>query len=356
MNQLYILLLALFPAFNSDTSFFLIYNEDHNKCVYAESATVIQTAPCDESSKAQHFRWISSSQILSLSFNLCLGSEKIEDWVKIILLPCNDISPVQTWECKSESLFGLKGHPLHLNYGNYDEPNVMLFSGTGVWSRWLIYGTKENLCSRGYQEIYTTGGNSLGKPCQFPFKFGGKWYTECTVDGRTDGQLWCSTEKDYDTEEKWGFCPKKNVPVPNITVFRQMEDREHMIVMCSFGKRFIESSFQLSLKSEHNYTLKNPLCYSSENCVFEVKGSLPVSFTCVHETDSVVNRQSETYTYSPSAPYGHIKNFAEDHQEKGISLYYICFFSSVVAGLIIMTTAVIVITIRSKTNVSSFIK
>jgi len=59
-------------------------------------------------------------------------------------------------------------------------------------------------------EINTTGGNSLGKPCQFPFKFGGKWYTECTVDGSTDGHLWCSTEKDYDTEEKWGFCPPKS--------------------------------------------------------------------------------------------------------------------------------------------------
>uniref|UniRef100_A0A8C0Y6Y2 Uncharacterized protein n=2 Tax=Cyprinus carpio TaxID=7962 RepID=A0A8C0Y6Y2_CYPCA len=144
--------------------------------------------------------------------------------------------------------------------------------------------------------------------------------------------------------------PAFTVPVPNITVFRQMEDREHMIVMCSFGKRFIESSFQLSLKSEHNYTRKNPLCYSSEKCVFEVEVRPPVTFTCVHETDSVVNRQSETYTYSPSAPYGHSTNFAEAHQEKGISLYYICFFSSIVAGLIIMTTAVIVITVRSKTN------
>jgi len=122
--------------------------------VYAESATVVRTAPCDVSSKAQHFRWISSSQILSLSFNLCLGSENITNWVKITLLPCNDISPVQTWECKDETLFGLKGLPLHLNYGNYDEPNVMMFLGTGVRSRWLIYETKENLCSRGYQGIH----------------------------------------------------------------------------------------------------------------------------------------------------------------------------------------------------------
>ncbi|KAI2662063.1 Macrophage mannose receptor 1 [Labeo rohita] len=109
---------------DSDTTSFLIYNEDHNKCMHAVNATVVQAAPCDASSKAQHFKWLSSSQIISLSFNLCLGSEKIKNWVKIILLPCNDSSPVQTWECKR----------------------------TGVWSHWQIYVTKENLCSRGYQE------------------------------------------------------------------------------------------------------------------------------------------------------------------------------------------------------------
>ncbi|KAF4110303.1 macrophage mannose receptor 1-like isoform X2 [Onychostoma macrolepis] len=136
---------------DSETNSFLIYNKDHNKCVYAVNATVVQAAPCDVSSEAQHFRWISSSQILNLFFNRCLGSEEVKDWTKIILLPCNDLSPMQTWECKEESLFGLKGHPLHLNYGNHDEPNVMLFSGTGVWSRWLIYGMEENLCSCGNQ-------------------------------------------------------------------------------------------------------------------------------------------------------------------------------------------------------------
>ncbi|XP_039522696.1 uncharacterized protein LOC120475704 [Pimephales promelas] len=90
-----------------------------------------------------------------------------------------------------------------------------------------------------------------------------------------------------------------DAPEPNIAVYRQMQDREHVIVMCSFGRRFIESSFQLSVEGEHNYTLKCPLCYSNEKCVFDVKVSPPVSFTCVHEINSVVNRRSETYTYSP---------------------------------------------------------
>ncbi|XP_051758185.1 uncharacterized protein LOC127517072 [Ctenopharyngodon idella] len=129
------------------------------------------------------------------------------------------------------------------------------------------------------------------------------------------------------------LCFISDAPVPSITVFRQMQDRERVIVMCSFGRRFIESSFQLSVEGEHNYTLKNPLCYSNEKCVFDVKVSSPVSFTCVHELNAVVNHHSETYT--------------GDHEEV-VSLFYICFSSFIAVGLVIMTAAVIVTTIRSK--------
>uniref|UniRef100_A0A8C2IXV3 Uncharacterized protein n=1 Tax=Cyprinus carpio TaxID=7962 RepID=A0A8C2IXV3_CYPCA len=128
-----------------------------------------------------------------------------------------------------------------------------------------------------------------------------------------------------------------DVPVPSITVFRQTEDRERVIVMCSFGRRLTESSFQLSLKSEYNYALKNPRCFSNDVCVLDVKVSPPVSFTCVHQINSVVNRQSETYTYSLSDP----------HYE-GVSSFYIGFFSFIAVGLFIMTAAVTVATIKSK--------
>ncbi|KAL1270316.1 hypothetical protein QQF64_032605 [Cirrhinus molitorella] len=217
---------------------------------------------------------------MSLSFNFCLGSEKISNWAKITLLPCNDHSPVQTWECKDESLFGLKGHPLHLNYGNKKD-NVVLYTGTGDLSRWQIYETKRNLCS-GYQVV----------------------------------------------------------PVPNITVFRQMEDRERVMVMCSFGKRLNESTFHLLLEGEHNYTQNNPLCYSSEKCVFEVKDSPPVSLICEHKIHSVESHQSETYIYSASGVA----------EEEGISLFYICFSSFIAVGLLIMIAAVVVTTIMSKTK------
>ncbi|KAM6977347.1 macrophage mannose receptor 1 [Aplochiton taeniatus] len=204
-----ILMLALGCIANIDTGSFLIYNKDHNRCVKVVSATSVTVAHCQPHAKDQQFRWASESRLLSLSLKLCLGAVEIKDWVKVLLFPCNENSELQHWQCKNETLFGLKGQDLHFNYGNRNEINIMIFSGSGFWSRWIMYGTELDLCSKGYEEIFTIGGNSFGKPCQFPFKFGEKWFAECTKDGRSDGQLWCATETDYDKENKWGFCPNK---------------------------------------------------------------------------------------------------------------------------------------------------
>lgn len=193
-----------------DTGSFLIYNKDHNKCVVAVSPTVVHMAPCNPSAKNQNFRWASQSRLLSLSEKLCLGAQELKDWVKVLLFPCDEKSLLQQWECKNETLFGLKGQNLHFNYGNNNERNVMVYQGSGSWSRWIMYSTQSDLCSKGYQEIFTLGGNAFGKPCQFPFKFGEKWFAECSIEGRADGQLWCGTETDYNKEKKWGFCPSKS--------------------------------------------------------------------------------------------------------------------------------------------------
>ncbi|XP_041824858.1 macrophage mannose receptor 1 [Melanotaenia boesemani] len=192
-----------------DTGSFLIFNQDHNKCIKVESATSITLAPCNYHAKEQQFRWASESRLLSLSLKLCLAATEITDWVKVVLFECDENSNLQHWQCKNETLFGLKDMDLHLNWGNRNERNVMIYKGSGVWSRWRIYGTMDDLCSKGFQDIFTIGGNSFGVPCQFPFKFLEKWYAECTVEGRTDKLLWCATERDYDTQKKWGFCPTK---------------------------------------------------------------------------------------------------------------------------------------------------
>ncbi|XP_078234151.1 epididymal sperm-binding protein 1 [Pogona vitticeps] len=43
-------------------------------------------------------------------------------------------------------------------------------------------------------------------PCVFPFLYEGKFYLNCTADGRTDGKFWCATSSNYDADKKWKFC------------------------------------------------------------------------------------------------------------------------------------------------------
>lgn len=144
------MLLKLFCS-APDSGSFLIFNDNHNKCIKVESATSITVAPCDPHAKEQQFRWASESRILSLKLKLCLGATEIKDWVKVGLFDCDEKSDLQHWQCKNETLFGLKDQDLHLNWGNRNERNLMVYKGAGLWSRWKIFGTKGDLCSKGYQ-------------------------------------------------------------------------------------------------------------------------------------------------------------------------------------------------------------
>uniref|UniRef100_A0A3B3VFS4 Matrix metalloproteinase-9 n=1 Tax=Poecilia latipinna TaxID=48699 RepID=A0A3B3VFS4_9TELE len=61
--------------------------------------------------------------------------------------------------------------------------------------------------------LFTFDGNADGAPCVFPFIFQGKMYKSCTTDSRIDGQRWCATTSNYDTDKKYGICPKRDTAV-----------------------------------------------------------------------------------------------------------------------------------------------
>ena len=52
-------------------------------------------------------------------------------------------------------------------------------------------------------------GKFAGDACVFPFKYGDKTFTGCTVLDTVDGRPWCSTETnvtDHHQSGKWGAC------------------------------------------------------------------------------------------------------------------------------------------------------
>uniref|UniRef100_A0A8D0GM94 Macrophage mannose receptor 1 n=1 Tax=Sphenodon punctatus TaxID=8508 RepID=A0A8D0GM94_SPHPU len=200
----------------ADDKIFLIYNEDHKLCVQVRSSNSVITGNCNQDNEAQKFRWISDDQLMSVSLKLCLGVPSKTDWVPITLYPCDNTNDFQKWECRNETLLAIQGADLFFNYGNKQEKNIMLYKGSGLWSRWKVYGTTDDVCSRGYEAMYTLIGNAQGAACAFPFKFKNQWYAACTDAGRSDGWLWCATKADYDVEKLYGICPLKSNDIDSL--------------------------------------------------------------------------------------------------------------------------------------------
>ncbi|XP_053915277.1 macrophage mannose receptor 1 isoform X1 [Cuculus canorus] len=194
----------------ADTEEFLINNEVSKLCLQASVAQSVRTATCHQDNESQKFRWITDHQLMSVRLNLCLGVLSKDDQAVITLHPCNQTSELQWWECRNESLLAIKGQDLFLSPGDEEYDNVLLKMGLSAKNKWKIYGATDVLCSQGNEEIFTLLGNAFGAPCVFPFMYNKQWYAECTDAGRSDGWLWCATTADYDTDQRYGFCPSKD--------------------------------------------------------------------------------------------------------------------------------------------------
>ncbi|NXD11888.1 MRC1 protein, partial [Nothocercus nigrocapillus] len=185
---------------------FLIYNEDSKHCIVAQRSHEVTTAACKKDSELQKFRWVSDHQVMSVAFAQCLGVPSKQEQAKISLYSCDKKSELQKWDCRNATL-AIQGEDFFLSVGKTKKDDIVLNRGSGTMNKWKIYGTMDDLCSQGHEDLFTLLGNANGAPCVFPFKLGGRWYGECTDASRSDGLLWCATTPDFDLDHMYGFCP-----------------------------------------------------------------------------------------------------------------------------------------------------
>lgn len=72
---------------------------------------------------------------MSTKKGLCVGVEKQRTNQPLRLYEC-DNERVLNWVCTNETLLGVEGQSLFFNFGNNREGIIMLYWGTGIWSRW----------------------------------------------------------------------------------------------------------------------------------------------------------------------------------------------------------------------------
>ncbi|XP_031464788.1 macrophage mannose receptor 1-like isoform X1 [Phasianus colchicus] len=129
---------------------FLLYNRAHNMCVEARGQQ-LSAAPCLPEAAAQRFQWLPGMRLWNAERRRCVTAAAELNLSVVTLQPCREDGRLQRWECGEGGLLALAGRRLYFNYGNNVQQTVMLYVGDREWSRWVVHGSDEELCTRSCQ-------------------------------------------------------------------------------------------------------------------------------------------------------------------------------------------------------------
>ncbi|XP_009892744.1 PREDICTED: uncharacterized protein LOC104294791, partial [Charadrius vociferus] len=146
---------------------FLLYNEAHSMCVEAKGQELTVTT-CQPQAAAQRFQWLQGGRLWGWGSQRCVTATRGQNLALVRLEPCRDDDTLQRWECRDGGLLALAGYNLYFNYGNNKQRTVMLYTGDREWSRWVIHGSKDDVCSR-------SGWTYFGNSCYFYSKTPSSW-------------------------------------------------------------------------------------------------------------------------------------------------------------------------------------
>ncbi|XP_061871635.1 C-type mannose receptor 2-like isoform X2 [Colius striatus] len=159
---------------NAASRSFLLYNENHRKCVEANGQHLTVTT-CRPDATAQQFQWLDGGRLRGWASRRCVTATHGENLAIVRLEPCRDDGKLQRWECRGGGLLALAGYDLYFNYGNNKEHTVMLYTGDREWSRWVIHGSQDDVCSRSCCPACSKGWTYFRNSCYFASKTAGSW-------------------------------------------------------------------------------------------------------------------------------------------------------------------------------------
>ncbi|XP_025001546.3 macrophage mannose receptor 1-like isoform X2 [Gallus gallus] len=162
------------PNSNMTSRSFLLYNRAHNMCVEARGQQ-LTAAPCRPEAAAQRFQWLPGKRLWNAERRRCVTAAAGRNLSVVELRPCREDGGLQRWECGDGGLLALAGMRLYFNYGNNALRTVMLYVGDREWSRWVVHGSNDDLCTRSCCPICPQGWTYFGGSCYFYSKTAKTW-------------------------------------------------------------------------------------------------------------------------------------------------------------------------------------
>ncbi|XP_016381640.1 lymphocyte antigen 75-like [Sinocyclocheilus rhinocerous] len=184
-------------AVNNGDDTFTIQHNSNGKCLLVQDGA-LKLGDCS-SVPAVSWKWGSTHRLFHVESSMCLG---LEVRSKVVTLFSCDSNEILHWKCYEDIIY--TEYQMKLSVGTNDSVTAKR-DGQDTWKRG---GSSENICQQPYRRMHTSGGNSNGAPCEFPFLYNGTWHHNC-LPGTEDKTLdWCSTTANYDQDKKWGNCLK----------------------------------------------------------------------------------------------------------------------------------------------------
>ncbi|XP_050978135.1 lymphocyte antigen 75 isoform X1 [Labeo rohita] len=181
---------------NGDDTFTIQHNSS-GKCLLVQGGA-LKLGDCS-SVPAVSWKWGSAHRLFHMESSMCLG---LEVRSKTVTLFSCDSTEILRWKCYEDIIY--TEYQMKLSVGTNNSVTAKR-DGQDTWKRG---GSSENICQQPYRRMHTSGGNSNGAPCEFPFLYNGTWHHNCLPDIGDKTLDWCSTTANYDQDEKWGNCLK----------------------------------------------------------------------------------------------------------------------------------------------------